>query len=463
MTPPAGPAPAARPLRRPRVLVIAEAANPEWVSVPLVGWSLAKALRDKADVHIVTQARNRDAFLRAGLAEGQDFTAIDSEALAGPAHRLAERLRMGQGRGWTVYTAITSRLSYPYFERLVWRRFRARLQAGAFDLVHRVTPLTPTANSSLAPRCARLGIPFILGPLNGGVPWPPGFEQERWREREMLSHIRGLYRLSPARARMLTASRVIIAGSRATGAEIPARHRHKLVHVPENAIDPARFHRRASPPSGLPLRGVFIGRLVPYKGADMLIEAAKPFLAEGRLHLDIVGAGPMEDALRAQVGAAGLEGAVRFHGWVAHEGVQDVLAQAHMLTFPSIREFGGGVVLEAMATGVVPMVCDYAGPGELVDDGCGIKVPIGNRAQVIAGFRAALGRVLDDPACLEPLARGGLQNVARHFTWERKAQHMLDIYHWALNPQGPIPVQPSGEPSGQAAMPGAGHAAPAPI
>ncbi len=422
-----------------KVLLIAEAANPEWVSVPLVGWSLARALREVADVHIITQIRNRDAFLRAGLIEGRDFTAIDSEKIAAPLWRAAERLSMGKGVGWTIKTAVST-LGYGYFERLVWRAFGEDIRAGKYDLVHRITPLTPTANSRLAPLCRRAGVPFVLGPLNGGVPWPKGFDAERRREKEWLSYIRGIYKALPGRGAMLRDAAAIICGSLHTRGEIPARYQSKTVWLPENAIDPARFSLTAPQPGTLPLRGCFIGRLVPYKGADMAIEAALPLLRQGALVLDIIGDGPQADHLRELIAREGVGDAVTLHGWLEHAQVQAVAARAQLLVFPSVREFGGGVVLEAMALGVVPVIADYAGPGELVDDTTGFRVPMGSRAQLVAELRERLQAIAANPGVLPDMARAGQARVMRDFTWAAKAAQVERIWR-AVIAEAPLPQE----------------------
>ncbi|MBL3575395.1 glycosyltransferase family 4 protein [Rhodovulum sulfidophilum] len=418
-------------MRKPTVLVIAEAANPEWVSVPLIGWSLASALGEVAETHLVTQIRNREAILRAGLVEGRDFTAIDTEHLMRPVWKLASLLRMGKGKGWTTTTAIAA-LAYPYFEHLVWQRFGAGIQAGQFDIVHRVTPLTPTTVSPLAARTAAAGVPFVLGPLNGGVPWPRGFDAARRREREWLSYVRGAYRMFPGRRRMLTATAAVLAGSHHTASEIPDACADRVVYLPENAIDPARFNRLAAQDISGPLRAVFIGRLVPYKGPDMAIEATAPLLASGQLQLDMIGDGPMQAELEAQVAALGLGGSVRFHGRLDHARVQDVAAAANLLLFPSIREFGGGVVLEAMSLGVVPLVVDYAGPGELVTTETGYKVPIGPRAEIVRDLRARLEALTEDPSELPQLGRAARDRVLTGFTWAAKAHQVGEVYDWVL-------------------------------
>lgn len=426
---------------RPVPLLIAEAANPEWVSVPLIGWSLARALQQRTGAHIVTQVRNRDAILRAGLVEGRDFTAIDTEAVAAPAMRLAEALRMGRGRGWTMVTAISS-LIYPHFERKVWRAFRDRINAGEFSVVHRITPLSPTATSPLAAKCRRAGVPFLAGPLNGGVPWPPGFGAEQRREREWLAHVRGAYRMMPGRRATLENAAALLVGSRHTESEIPERFRGKCVYMPENAIDPARFNLVSAQETEGPLRACFVGRLVPYKGADMVIEAAAPLLGAGRLTLDIVGDGPMADDLEAMVARTGTGAAVTFHGWRDHRAVQDIMARCNLLAFPSVREFGGGVVLEAMALGVVPVVVDYAGPGELVDGTTGFKLPLGSRAEITRALAGRLEAICADPSGLAARAARGRDMVGALFTWEARARQVAQVHDWLTTPGAAKPSFP---------------------
>jgi glycosyltransferase involved in cell wall biosynthesis len=414
---------------RPRVLVIAEAANPEFVSVPLIGWSLTDALRQVADVHLVTQVRNREALLRAGLVEGTDFTAIDSERVARPLWKAASFLRGGEGKGWTTVQAISA-VAYPYFEALVWKKFGDRIKTRAFDIVHRITPLSPTTASSLAVRCRKAGVPFVLGPLNGGVPWPDGFAAERHREREWLSYVRNAYKLLPGVGKTFAAASAILVGSRHTESEIPPAHRARCIYLPENGIDPARFSRQAHPGRHEgPLVVGFVGRMVPYKGPDMLIEAAMPLVRDGLVRLEMIGDGPMLPQLREL--AADQDG-VTFHGWLAHAEVQNALATCDLFGFPSVREFGGGAVLEAMALGVPPLIVDYAGPGELVTAERGYKITLGSREHIIRQLRIHLSEIAADRAGLARKGAAARQWVEATSTWPRRAEQIVRVYDWVL-------------------------------
>jgi len=414
-----------------RVLVIAEAANPEWVSVPLVGWSHARALASVVSAHVVTQERNRLAIERAGWKEGREFTILDSEALAGPMWKFDRLVNRLTGLGWTTSTALAA-IPYYYFEHQLWQRFGDAIRRREFDIVHRVTPLSPTTPSVIAGRCRRAGVPFVWGPINGGIPWPPGFGKVIRAEGEWLSYVRGGYRLLPGYAATRRDAAAIIVASRASFDDLSG-YQDKCVYIPENAIEPERFGMiGARPPSAGPLRVVFVGRLVPYKGADMLIEAAAPLVREGRVVVEIIGDGQQRQELERQIEAEGVQEGVVLAGWVANEKLAERLGRAEVFGFPSVREFGGGVVLEAMALGVVPVVVDYGGPGELVTPRTGFKVPIGPRASIVAGFRETLTNLTRDRGSLAAIARRARRRVDQHFTWKAKAEQVLEVYRWVL-------------------------------
>jgi glycosyltransferase involved in cell wall biosynthesis len=414
------------------VLLIAEAANPEWTSVPLIGWSLSRALSKVADVHLVTQVRNRSAFIRAGLVEGRDFTAIDNEDVAAPMFKISEMLRGGSGKGWTT-TAAFSSLAYYSFEKTVWEQFKARLMDHEFDLVHRITPVSPTSPSIIAKRLDALKVPFVLGPLNGGVPWPKAFRARQYAEKEWLSHIRWLYKMMPAYRSTRKFSAAILTGSKHTYEEMPEWAKAKCVHIPENGVDPGRFGNPQVRRVSQALQGAFVGRLVPYKGADILLQAAADFLRAGQLELNIIGDGPQRSCLEDLADQLNVRNRVRFHGWVAHTQIQDTLGSCDFLALPSIREFGGGVVLEAMALGVPPIVADYGGPSELVDDKTGIRVSFRDSQSLVDGMRLAFESVIRSPEHLICLGKAARQKVAEKYTWEAKANQIVRVYEAVLS------------------------------
>jgi glycosyltransferase involved in cell wall biosynthesis len=122
--------------------------------------------------------------------------------------------------------------------------------------------------------------------------------------------------------------------------------------------------------------------------------------------------------------------------------VAELLVKSDVLTFPSIREFGGAVVLEAMAVGVVPIVVDYGGPGELATRETGYLIELGDRGQIVQRLREILTHIVDDPSQLEPRSKAAIDRVDRYFTWEAKAEQIFQVYRWVLGQRSDKPIFP---------------------
>jgi glycosyltransferase involved in cell wall biosynthesis len=419
--------------QRLRLLVLADVCNPDWPSLPVVGYKYARALSRYAETVVVTQVRNRPNIERDGLGEAR-VVYLDTERVAAPMYRAASFIRRGSGTGWTIQMAMDYP-GYLAFERAVWRIFRDDLRAGSFDLVHRITPMSPTLPSYLPRRCP---VPFVLGPLNGNLPWPPQFTAELRREREWLSAFRRLYKLLPYSRSTFACSRAILAAFDHTLRDLPPSTRSKAINFPEVGIDPELFsmpdrRRRAQ------LTILYAGRLVPYKLPEVVVRAFASSPVLRRHRLVIVGDGPERPRLEALVGEEKLAECVEFLGQKPQSEVGRLMRESEIFAFPSIRELGAGVVVEAMACGMACVVVDYGGPATLIDSDRGAKVGLGTLEQLVGRFARELESLVADPDRVARLGLAAHRHAMAHYAWDAKARKTLDIYRWLL---GQVPEKP---------------------
>ena len=411
-----------------RTLVLAPGSNPDSSSTALVGYAHSEALARIHAVTLVAQGCHEAAFRR----KPGPFHAIETintPWLDRIYAWIIRRILKGD-YGSHLLTA----LSYPFcvvFEWKAWRLLRPRIMAGEFDVVLRLLPVVPTLPSPFAYFLRHGPIPFVIGPINGGLPWPQGFSQAE-KQKEWISNLRNFYRILPFSRSTFRNAKAIIAGSSQTYAEFTA-YRDRLFFVPENGLSQSLLNL-ASPkdPGQGHLELIYVGRLVPYKACDLAIRAAAPLLQKGLARLTIVGYGPERQGLEQLAQTLGVAKDILFVGRLSHREAMLSLQKADVLVFPSIREFGGGVVFEALAMGVVPVVADFGGPGDIVHSGVGYKVALTNESDMVCQIEKILSELAGDRDLLDRLRQEGMKYAREALSWDGKAQVITQILFWAV-------------------------------
>jgi glycosyltransferase involved in cell wall biosynthesis len=406
---------------KPRVLMIAYACNPEGNGEHWLGWGWAEQAAKDFTVHLITTPNARAPIERHAPRHG-----ITPHFVPQPAGG-----RWGRKLRWQARV----------------RRYAAGLHAREpLALVHQTT-----FHSFRVPfRAAELGLPAVWGPIAGGESVPPGFGRDLGAARFSELGRRLLNRLwlrVPSVRRSFALANALFVSNHTTLAFLPAAARAKAIVVPPNALRPEDETFLAPGASdeavtAIPVAGgnppstsfqlLYVGNCVATRALPLVFDALRR-LERPNVRLTIVGAGPALPRWKALVQHGGLAGRVEFTGQVPRERLPEFYQRADALVFPALRDSGGSALLEAMARGV-PVIClDWAGPGEMVDANSGIKVPVQDRAETVAGLAAAVTRLHDQPGLRAELARSARARAGTHFRWEAKRRLLQDTYQRLLN------------------------------
>ena len=401
-----------------RVLIVAENASTRLGGEAILPYHYFRLLRARGiDAHLLVHARMRTELLRLFSTHIDQLHFVEDQLLQKLFHRIGKLL---PHRVSEATFGLANQMLTQLAQRAIVRRLTT-----PHCVIHQPIPVSPRFPALLYD----LGAPVIVGPLNGGMEYPPAFRsaESTW-SRTLIAFGRSFTNTVNAIFPGKRRAAVVLVANERTRTALPANLSGRVLVLPENAVDTTQWLQAESAIPD-PTRFVFIGRLVDWKALDIVLEA---LLAVPDATLDIIGDGPMLPAWRKLAKRFHLTERVRFLGWKTQPECAQILAASCALVLPSLYECGGAVVLEAMAMSRPVIATAWGGPSDYVDATCGFLVEPSGRAAMIAGFATAMQRLMQSPGLCRSMGASGRQRLQNEFDWNRKMDQIVAIYESCL-------------------------------
>ncbi|MFM8833504.1 MAG: glycosyltransferase family 4 protein [Cytophagales bacterium] len=176
-----------------------------------------------------------------------------------------------------------------------------------------------------------------------------------------------------------------------------------------------------------------IGRFVPLKGFDLTLTSFAKFITRlpendrDKCELILVGSGPDKNKYEQIAQQQRISKYVRLIDWMDRSQLVQLYYQSSAFIFPS-HEGAGMVVAEALSFGL-PVIClENSGPGEFVDESCGIRVPINNFEKTVEELANAIDQLFSKPHQRTKLSNGARARFETHFDWNIRGEQLQHIY-----------------------------------
>jgi len=394
----------------------------------IMGWNMVKRLGHVHRLWVLTAAQNRGAIevaLKDKALPDVQFVYVDLPGWLHPLLRHQGSLQfyayLWQWKAYFVARELNQRIHFHVFHHLTYDNDWMASIIGAL-----------------------LPVPYLRGPGGGAHRTPMAFVRNYPLRERFWEQVRSigqwLYRHDPFFVLGRRRAKAILFGNREALKAVPRKWHSKVQLFPLNGVPPTAFDGfTPGVQPGEKYKILTAGRLVRLKAFDLAIEAFKAFVEQTGLtsrgdgaEFTIVGDGPELPRLQGLVRSYGLQEQVRFETWKPQEKLWSMMRACDVFLFPSLRDGGGLVVVEAMAAGK-PVICvDLGGPGMHVTEDCGIKVAPHSPEQVVRDLAAALERLYRDKGLRLQMGEAARERAAQIYHWDRIAGRMLEIYKDAL-------------------------------
>ncbi|MGI5867990.1 MAG: glycosyltransferase [Kiritimatiellia bacterium] len=404
--------------KRLRILLSCYSCGPDRGSEPGIGWNVALALADSHEIHVLTTSEFQEeieAKIQAGdLPEGLHFHFFE--------------IPLGRWM-WRHATGLFIRLHYMLWQRMAASKAKQLHMQFHFDTAQHI-PFVYYCGTNIL---AGFNIPYILGPVGGAETSPPELAKTQSLKGRFFEVFRSCWRWlgehSPRALRTIRSASCVLAVTPQTyercialGSSPGQTQIYSAVGLP--AVEFDELAKTTTRSGTLCFFG--FGRLINWKRYDLAIRAfARAAISDSCFLL--IGGGPEEERLKALAKTLGIADRLEITGFVPRDQALASLAQTHVLIHPSFHDSGGWVCLESMAAGR-PVVClDWAGPGLLVTDEAGIKIPVGDEDSVVQGLADAMRRLVDE-TLRKAKGEAAKRHVRENYLWSSKAAYYANLH-----------------------------------
>jgi len=404
-----------------RVLVTAYSCEPNMGSEPGTGWNWVKQIASRHSCHLITRENNVAAI--EAEARKANLTGLTVHGYDLP--RWARFWKRGQ-RGSSLYY---------YLWQLGLIRLAKKLdRQHDFDVLHHVTYVANYLPSGLA----FLAKPFVWGPVGQHPRIPRAFirtDDLRLRLAEVAKvGVKWIFRyIDPLFQKTLQNADVILSLSESFDQGLDTDNANKVIPYPAVGVDEPKVSDTANDGDST-FDVLYSGRLVDLKGARLVLAAFAEFAKDAQqARLRFLGDGPLSEPLRDAAVQLGIADHVQFNGQVPYEEALAAMQTTDVFLFPSF-EGAGMVVIEAMAAQTPVLCLDFGGPGRMVGEDRGVRVPVESSFEATAqALSRALHLLATDETLRKRITDKALLWVREQMTWDAKGQRIEGFYQRAID------------------------------